>query len=91
MVEFKKDFKMKPKIYPSNCVIKGNNWQVIIVITYDKYTFSINNSIRKVWTRIEILFYNLKVVNKASWLQIFILFGQLNLAFLNLDKRDKVV
>lgn len=47
MVEFDKNDAMKPKVYPSNCTVGGNYWQSIIVITHNKYTFSVNNKIWK--------------------------------------------
>lgn len=47
MVEFKEGSKIKLKIYLLDCVIAGNNWQPIIVITYNEYTFSANNSIKR--------------------------------------------
>lgn len=49
-VEFEENGIMKPKIYPANCALGGNNQQPIVVITYDKCTFSANNGIRKTWT-----------------------------------------
>lgn len=48
IVEFEEDSKIKPKVYLSDYAIKGNNWQLIIVIAYNKYTFSSNNSIWRV-------------------------------------------
>ena len=51
IVEFEEDGKMKPKIYPSGCTIGGSNWQPIIVITHNGYTFFANNGIRRAWNR----------------------------------------
>lgn len=45
MVEFKEDCTIKSKAYSSNYAIKGDKRQSIIVITYNKYIFSINNRI----------------------------------------------
>ena len=50
MVQFFEDGIIKPKVYPSNYVIKGENCQPIIVITYDECTFFINNSVQKALT-----------------------------------------
>lgn len=36
---------MKFKVYSPNCVIEGDEWRPIIVITNDKYTFFANNEI----------------------------------------------
>lgn len=47
MVEFNKDGTIKPKAYPPDCAIKDENQQSIIIITYDKHTFSANNGIQK--------------------------------------------
>lgn len=45
IVEFELDKARKPKIYPNNYIVKSSNWGLIIIITYDKYTFSVNDSI----------------------------------------------
>lgn len=45
MIEFKKDGAIKDKIYLLNCAIGGSNRQLVILITYDKCTFSTNNGI----------------------------------------------
>ena len=50
MVEFHSDCTIKPKIYPSNCVMGGENRQLIIVITYNEYAFFANNRIQKTWS-----------------------------------------
>ncbi len=47
MIEFDEDGTMKAKDYPSNCVIGGEEWRPIIVITYDECTFSANDGVRK--------------------------------------------
>ena len=47
IVEFDDDGAIKPKVYPLDCIIGGNNWQPIIVITHDKCTFSANDRIQK--------------------------------------------
>ena len=48
IVEFDKDGTIKPIVYPLNCVIGGNDWRPIIVITHDECTFSANNKIHKI-------------------------------------------
>lgn len=45
IVEFNKDDIIKPKVYPSNYIVKGENQELIIIITYDKYIFSTNDNI----------------------------------------------
>ena len=50
IVEFDENGAMKPKVYLADCVIGGNNWQPVIVITHDKCTFLANNGIQKAWT-----------------------------------------
>lgn len=49
MVEFNKDDTMKLKFYPLNCIVKGENQPLIIIITPCKWTFFANNSIQKAW------------------------------------------
>lgn len=48
IVEFNKSDVIEPKIYLIDYIIEDNNWQPIIIITYNKYTFSANNRIQKV-------------------------------------------
>lgn len=47
MVEFEENKKKNKKNYLSNCAVGRSNWQLIIVITNNKYIFSTNNSIKK--------------------------------------------
>lgn len=44
LVKFCYDGSMKEKAYLSNCTVDGPNKRPIILITYDKSTFLINNS-----------------------------------------------
>lgn len=37
----------KSKVHSSNCVVRGNNQQLNILITYDEFTFSVNDEIQK--------------------------------------------
>lgn len=41
---------IKKKIYLFDCVVYNFNYYPIIIITYNKYIFSINNDIWKAWT-----------------------------------------
>ncbi len=43
MIESEEDGTTKPKVYSPNYEIGRNNWPSIIVITYDKCTFSAND------------------------------------------------
>lgn len=45
VIEFETNKTMKPKLYLNNCVVDGPNWQPVIVITHNKYTFFANNGI----------------------------------------------
>lgn len=47
VMEFEEYGKMKPKIYLSNYIVEENNWQLIIVITFNEYIFSANNSLNR--------------------------------------------
>ncbi len=50
IVEFFEDGTMKPKVYPFDCALGGENRRPIIVITHDECTFSANDGVRKAWT-----------------------------------------
>lgn len=65
MVEYEEYDKMKLKIYQSNCIIERSNQQLISMITYDEYTFSENDNIRRAWTRVRNTLFDLKLVDKA--------------------------
>lgn len=45
IVEFDKNSTTKSKKYLLNCIIGRHNWQSVIIITYNKYTFLANNNI----------------------------------------------
>ena len=49
-IEFQDDGTILLKEYPEDCAIGWLNRQLIIMITYDKSTFSANDSRPKVWT-----------------------------------------
>lgn len=46
IVEFEANGDMKPKKYPSDCVVGGNKHRPIIVITHNECTFSANDGKR---------------------------------------------
>lgn len=50
MTKFNEDGTIKSKIYPPNCIVKGENQWPIILITYNKCNFSANNGVKKAWT-----------------------------------------
>ncbi len=79
---------MKPKTYLPNCVVEDENKQPIIVITHDECIFSVNDGIRKAWTRKRDTFLRSKGRSQNIMvLEFFLPFGYLNLLFLNLEKR----
>lgn len=45
IIEFLEDGVMKPKVYPSNYVVRIEYYQPIIIITYNKYIFAANSGI----------------------------------------------
>ena len=47
LVEFNEDGKIKAKDYPVHFVGEGEERRPIIVITYDEFTFSANDGVRK--------------------------------------------
>lgn len=47
IVQFEENNQMKLKIYPSYYIVGRSDWQSIIIITLDKYTFFANNDIKK--------------------------------------------
>ena len=51
IVEFDEDGAIKPKVYSLDCVVGGNDWRSIIVITHNECTFSANDRIRKAWAQ----------------------------------------
>lgn len=50
LVKFKKDSTIIPKEYPNNCTVGGPNQQPVIMIIYDKNTFSVHDSWQNIWT-----------------------------------------
>lgn len=47
MVEVEKNDIIKEKIYPLNYPVYNNNYYPIMIITYNKYIFFVNNNIWK--------------------------------------------
>lgn len=47
IVEFETYSTMKPKAYLFNYIIRKDNLQPIIVITYNKYIVSVNNKVQR--------------------------------------------
>ena len=45
MVEFNENGVIKPKVYPSNCIVNSEEYWSIIMITYDEWIFSVNNGV----------------------------------------------
>lgn len=48
IVEFDKYSVMKAKEYPIDYILRGDKYQLIIVIIHDEYTFSTNNGVQRV-------------------------------------------
>ncbi len=45
IIEFFENGIRKSKIYPFNCIVRGENCQPLIIITHDKCTFFANDEI----------------------------------------------
>lgn len=50
-VEFDLEKKIKDKVYPDNCQVKGVNCQPVIVIIHDECKFSANDGKTHGWQR----------------------------------------
>ena len=50
IVEFDQDGAMKPKVYFFDYAVGRQNRWFVIIITYNKCTFSVNNRVQKTWT-----------------------------------------
>ncbi len=50
MVEFEENGVINSKVYLADCAVGENNWQSIIGLTHNKYTFLANDGIQKAWT-----------------------------------------
>lgn len=92
MVEFEESGAMKPKVYPIDCVVGGEDRRPVIVITHDECTFSANDGIRKAWTMKGDTYLRPKGRGQGIMTSDFLLpFGRLNLASLDEKKREEVV
>lgn len=92
IVEFDQDGAMKPKVYPSDCAVGGEDRRPVIIITHDECTFSANDGVRKAWTREGDTFLRPKGRGQGIMVSEFILpFGRLNLTSLSPEKRQKVL
>lgn len=81
---------MKTKNYPSDCKVKSDKCQPIIVITYNECTFSLNDSICKTWTQIGDTFLWPKGHRqKIMILEFLFPFRHLNFSFLFEDKKKR--
>lgn len=90
MIKFEEDCTMKPKIYPFDCAVGGNNSQPIIVITYNECTFSAKDGIQRPWTRVGNNFLQPKSCGQGIMTLEFVFpFVRLNLASLNPEKKTK--
>lgn len=58
IVKFYDNNIMKPKVYLFDSLVEDENYQLIIIITYDKYTNSANDGIKKPKLEKEIYFSN---------------------------------
>lgn len=88
MVEFDENDVMKPKVYSSDCAVRGENRRPIIVITHDECTFSANDGVQKAWTQIEDAFLRLKGRRQSIMtLDFILLYGRLNLNSLTPEKK----
>lgn len=48
LVKFDKNNIIKDKIYLSDCIVDDKNCWLVIIIIYNRYTFSLNDGICKV-------------------------------------------
>lgn len=60
MVEFNTDGTIKDKTYLSNCEVRNKDFRPVIIITYNKYSFLVNEDICKVYTSVRDIFLYLK-------------------------------
>lgn len=49
IIKFEENKIMKLKIYPFNCIFGRDNYYLIVMITYNKYTFFANSRVQKIW------------------------------------------
>ncbi len=65
MVEFEENCAIKTEIYPSDCVMEGDNHRPIIVITHDDVIFLPTMKFEDLGLKLKTFFYDTKVVDKA--------------------------
>lgn len=91
-IEFKEDDTILLKEHPNDYAVKGPNWRPIIMITYDKSTFSANNNYQKIWTLINHAIFCPKGGKKVLWGQILYFYGHsLNLFSLFFQHQKELV
>lgn len=91
IVEFNKYGAIKAKDYLVDYIVRVKKCHQIIIITYDKYTFFVNDKIWKVWTWEEDTFLQSKDWGNEMMISDFLLFfSQFNLALLSSKMRKKV-
>lgn len=92
LVEFDKTGQMILKVYPSDCEVRGDKRQPIIVIIYDKCTFSFNDGPCFRWQKDGDTFLQPKNKGRGIMVSEFLLFfGWLNLSFLSeLNQQDLI-
>lgn len=49
IVEFNQNRAIKPKMYLSDFIVERQDCQPVIVITYNKFIFSVNDKVLKAW------------------------------------------
>lgn len=87
LVKFDKNGKMKDKIYLLCYIVGVKNRQLVIIIIHNEYSFSINDSIWKAWTRIGDIFLYFKSQRQIIIVSKFLLlFGYLNIFLLSDEK-----
>lgn len=65
IIIFKKDNKIKSKFYSLSSIIEDNNCRSIILMIHNKFTFLPIIIFKRLKLDLEIVFYNIKVMNKV--------------------------
>lgn len=79
---------MLPKEYPDDYAVGGSDQRPIIMITYDKSTFSAHDGRRKVWTLMVKGFLRPKEKRKGIMVsKILLPWSRLNLMSLSFEKQ----
>lgn len=92
LVEFDKTGQMIPKVYPSDCKVRGDKRRPVIVITHDECTFLSNDGPCFGWQNNGDTFLRSKSKNRGIMVSEFLLpFGRLNLSSLSeLSQQDLI-